>query len=142
MPTAAEVAENLMVKVGIVREDPFERLGRRILLNCGHTVAHAVEKATDYAVSHGEAVAIGCVEEARLAVRLGLAAPGWPDEFAARFAAAGLPTELPRGLSFKGLAALMRGDKKRDGDVVTFALPCGWGDVRGVPVDLSEGARG
>ena len=140
LPTAAEIAANLMGKVRIVREDPFERLGRRILLNCGHTVAHAVEKATNYAVSHGDAVAIGCVEEARLAVRMSLAAPGWPDELAARFAAAGLPVAMPAGLDFDGLVPLMRGDKKRDGDTVTFALPCGWGDVRGVPVDLSKGA--
>lgn len=140
VPTAAEVAANLMVKVGIVREDPYEKLGRRILLNCGHTVAHAIEKATDYAVSHGSAVAIGCVEEARLAVRRGLAAPSWPDELAARFASADLPTSLPDGLSIVGLVPLMRGDKKRAGGTVVFALPCGWGDVRGVPIDLSEGA--
>lgn len=138
-PTAAEVAANLAVKVGIVKEDPFERLGRRILLNCGHTVAHAVERATDYAVSHGSAVAVGCVEEARIAVKLGLAGAGWPDEVAASFAAAGLPTAMPRGLSLGELVPLMRGDKKRRGGTVVFALPCGWGDVRGVPIDLTEG---
>ena len=133
-----DIAENLLVKVGIVREDPFETKGRRILLNCGHTVGHAVEKATDYAVSHGEAVAIGCVEEARIAVRRGLAPASWPDELAARFAEAGLPTKLPEGMTLASLAGFMRGDKKREGDSVVFALPCGWGDVRGVGVDLSK----
>ena len=138
IPSPAEIAENLMVKVGIVREDPLETLGRRILLNCGHTVAHAIEKATCYRVSHGEAVAIGCVEEARIAVRRGLAPASWPEEFAACFAAANLPTSLPDGLSLEALVPLMRGDKKRDGGAVTFALPCGWGDVRGVKIDLSK----
>ncbi len=136
--SAKEIAENLMVKVGIVREDPLETLGRRILLNCGHTVAHAIEKATGYRVSHGEAVAIGCVEEAKIAVRRGLAPASWPEEFAARFAAANLPTSLPAGLSLDELVPLMRGDKKREGGAVTFALPCGWGDVRGVKIDLSK----
>ena len=136
--SAKEIAENLMVKVGIVREDPLETLGRRILLNCGHTVAHAIEKATGYRVSHGEAVAIGCVEEARIAVRRGLAPASWPEEFAARFAAANLPTSLPEGISLDELVPLMRGDKKREGGAVTFALPCGWGDVRGVKIDLSK----
>ena len=136
--SAKEIAENLMVKVGIVREDPLETLGRRILLNCGHTVAHAIEKATGYRVSHGEAVAIGCVEEARIAVRRGLAPASWPEEFAVRFAAANLPTSLPAGLSLDELVPLMRGDKKREGGAVTFALPCGWGDVRGVKIDLSK----
>ena len=136
--SAKEIAENLMVKVGIVREDPLETLGRRILLNCGHTVAHAIEKATGYRVSHGEAVAIGCVEEAKIAVRRGLAPASWPEEFAARFAAANLPTSLPGGFSLDELVPLMRGDKKREGGAVTFALPCGWGDVRGVKIDLSK----
>ena len=138
LPSPREIAGNLMVKVGIVREDPLETKGRRILLNCGHTVAHAVEKATGYRVSHGEAVAMGCVEEARIAVRRGLASAEWPDALASRFAAAGLPTTLPDGLSLDRLVPLMRGDKKREGDAVVFALPCGWGDVRGVRIDLSK----
>ena len=138
IPSPVEIAENLMVKVGIVREDPLETLGRRILLNCGHTVAHAIAKATCYRVSHGEAVAIGCVEEAKIAVRRGLASASWPEEFAACFAAANLPTSLPDGLSLEALVPLMRGDKKRNGAAVTFALPCGWGDVRGVKIDLSK----
>lgn len=140
VPTSREIAQNLAVKVEIVRADPFERLGRRILLNCGHTVGHAVEKATNYAVSHGAAVAIGCVEEARIAARRGLSPSGWPETLAARFAAAGLPTALPEGLSLASLVPLMKGDKKRAGSVVTFALPCGWGDVRAVPIDLAKEA--
>ena len=140
VPTSREIAQNLAVKVEIVRADPFERLGRRILLNCGHTVGHAVEKATNYAVSHGAAVAIGCVEEAWIAARRGLSPSGWPETLAARFAAAGLPTALPEGLSLASLVPLMKGDKKRAGSVVTFALPCGWGDVRAVPIDLAKEA--
>jgi len=139
VPSAKEIAENLMVKVRIVREDPFERLGRRMLLNCGHTVGHAVEKLSGYRLSHGSAVAIGCVAEARLAVRFGLAPCEWPDEFAARFASAGLPTEIPEGMTDEAIAAVMAGDKKKTGGgVVDFALPCGWGDVRRVPVKLGK----
>ena len=139
VPSPAEIVASLRVKVGIVREDPHETLGRRILLNCGHTVAHAVEKASGYRVSHGSAVAIGCVEEARIAVRLGLAPAAWPDELAARFAAAGLPVGLPVGMDAAALAPLMAGDKKREGGTVVFALPCGWGDVRATKIDLSSG---
>lgn len=132
IPSAEEIAESLSVKVRIVESDPLERTGERMKLNCGHTVAHAIEKATGYAVSHGEAVAIGCVEEARLAERLGLAADGWADELAARFASANLPVALPEGLTFDGLKPIMKGDKKREAGGVVFALPCGWGDVRAV----------
>ena len=130
LPNLSEIRENLAVKIAIVRKDPFERIGERIKLNAGHTVAHAIEKATNYALSHGEAVAIGCVEEARIAERLHLAAQGWAQELAGRFAAAGLPICLPQGLSLPSLWTLMAGDKKREGDAVIFALPCAWGDVR------------
>ena len=130
LPSADEIRENLSVKVKIVQSDPMEKTGERIKLNCGHTVAHAIEKATGYAVSHGEAVSIGCVEEARLAESLGLAKPGWADGLAARFASAGLPVALPDGLSFDALKPLMKGDKKRVSGGVVFALPCGWGDIR------------
>lgn len=130
------IAENLAVKVAIVREDPFERTGRRVLLNCGHTIGHAVEKLSGYTLSHGECVAIGCVEEARLAVRRGLAPVSWPEELSARFAAEGLLTALPEGMTWEKILPVMKGDKKRAGDTVTFALPCGWGDVRAEPIVL------
>lgn len=136
IPTAKEIAQNLAVKVAIVSEDPLERTGKRLLLNCGHTVGHAVEIATSFAISHGEAVAIGCIEEARLAVRLGMASQDWPKELEKRFAEAGLPTRLPPDLTFESLNPLMKGDKKRSGDIVTFALPIANGDVRAVPVKL------
>lgn len=137
IPTAAEIAENLSVKVEIVREDPFEKKGARMLLNCGHTIGHAVEKACNFSLPHGRCVAIGCVEEAKLAVSLGMAPEGWPAELAAVFAEAGLPTQYPDGLNFDNLKALMRGDKKKaSGGTVVFALPCGWGDVRLKEVSL------
>lgn len=130
IPASDEIKANLAVKIGIVKSDPTEKTGERMKLNVGHTVGHAIEKATDYAVSHGEAVAIGTVEEARLAERLGLAEPGWADAVAARFAAAGLPTALPEVLTFDSLKPLMSGDKKREGGSVVFALPCAPGDIK------------
>lgn len=134
IPTEKELAENLAVKIGIVKADPLEKIGERIKLNAGHTVAHAIEKATNYAISHGEAVAIGCVEEARLAVRMGLALESWPNELAERLKKANLPTQLPEGMDFESLKPLMAGDKKREANTVVFALPCAWGDVRAVTI--------
>ncbi len=54
-------------KVAIVAADPFERSGERAKLNLGHTVAHAIEAQSGYAVSHGRAVAIGLAAIARYA---------------------------------------------------------------------------
>jgi len=138
IPTPAEIAANLSVKMEIVRKDPLEQTGERLKLNCGHTVAHAIETLSDYTLPHGDAVAIGCVEEARLAVKKGLADASWPNEVASVFSAEGLPTALPEGMTWAKMVPVMRGDKKRAGSVVTFALPCGWGDVRAVPIDFEK----
>ena len=132
---AAAVSRALAVKVALVREDPREK-GPRAKLNLGHTVGHAVEVATDFAVKHGEAVAIGTVEEARLAVRMGLASADWPEKVAQAFAGAGLPVELPAGVTFDSLADIMRRDKKKKDGRIRFALPRAPGDVAVVPVEL------
>jgi shikimate kinase/3-dehydroquinate synthase len=53
-------------KAGVVLSDPFEREGRRTILNLGHTFAHALESGSGYTVSHGEAVALGLLAALRL----------------------------------------------------------------------------
>jgi len=133
----AFVARALAVKVHVVRDDPHEK-GVRAKLNLGHTVGHALEMATDFALEHGEAVAIGTVEEARLAVRLGLAPADWPECVAALFASVGLPVTCPDGLDFKALVPWMARDKKKAGDRIRFALPRALGSVELVPVSLGD----
>lgn len=55
------ILRNLRIKAAIVAEDAKERKGRRILLNFGHTVGHALERCTDYRLLHGECVSLGIV---------------------------------------------------------------------------------
>ncbi len=64
------VARCIEIKAEVVASDERED-GRRALLNYGHTLAHAIEIATDYEIAHGEAVAIGLVFAAELAFELG-----------------------------------------------------------------------
>src|SRR3954453_7672044 len=64
------IARCVQIKADIVAGDERES-GGRALLNYGHTLAHALEIATDYSLAHGEAVAIGLVYAAHLANRLG-----------------------------------------------------------------------
>ena len=56
-------------KCAVCLSDPYERTGRRAILNLGHTFAHALETASDYAVPHGEAVALGLLAALRLSGR-------------------------------------------------------------------------
>lgn len=109
------------IKAEIVASDPFER-GRRALLNFGHTVGHALEHASEYAMLHGEAVAIGLTSEALLGERLGLTAPGTARLLAEALAVAGLPVSIPPGISSAALLSVMRADKKQRHGRPRFSL--------------------
>ena len=56
-------------KVGVVLSDPYEREGRRAILNLGHTFAHALEAGSGYELRHGDAVALGLLAALRLSGR-------------------------------------------------------------------------
>jgi 3-dehydroquinate synthase len=128
----------MAVKVEIIQADPLER-GGRAALNLGHTVGHAVETASRYALRHGEAVSIGMVLEARLAERLKLAEAGLSEEIGVALAGLGLPVRIPANIPRKDILRSMRVDKKKADGVVRFALPVRIGEVRtGVAVDDLE----
>jgi 3-dehydroquinate synthase len=64
------IQESCRIKLTVVHEDPYEE-GKRRILNFGHTIGHALEGASDYRLSHGEAVAAGILAESHLAMNLG-----------------------------------------------------------------------
>lgn len=119
------IAAAAKVKAGIAGRDPNER-GERRLLNLGHTFAHAIEKNSREAVSHGQAVSMGIILAARLAESLGLTTD-LSERLEADFTACGLPVECPYDIDT--LADAMKKDKKADGEFVHFVLPLGIGRV-------------
>ena len=85
------------IKRRIVESDERER-GARRLLNFGHTIGHAIEALsleTNTPLLHGEAVAIGMAEEARISERAGLLQKGGATQVVQILKDAGLPTVLP-----------------------------------------------
>ena len=56
-------------KAAVVLSDPYEREGRRAILNLGHTFAHALEAGSGYMLRHGDAVALGLLAALRLSGR-------------------------------------------------------------------------
>lgn len=104
------------IKKGIVFLDPEDR-GLRTILNFGHTFGHAIEwKQSDSGgeLTHGEAVAAGMIESARISAEKGIAGKSVADELCRDFASLGLPTALP--YSRKDLAQALKNDKKCTSD--------------------------
>ncbi len=79
------------MKRDIVYEDEFD-MGRRQLLNLGHSFGHAVEVKNGYSVSHGSAVAIGMCMMARAAADKGFCSTRDRDEIIALIEQYGLPS--------------------------------------------------
>jgi len=118
-----EVVERCVrLKAFVVERDEREQ-GLRRLLNFGHTVGHAVEKATGYSrLLHGEAVAIGMVAAARLSENLGACGPDVGARIAALLSAFGLATAIPADVDPAAVIAAVAYDKKAHGGKVVFVL--------------------
>lgn len=135
MDEAERIARCVQIKAAIVSSDEREG-GHRALLNYGHTLAHALEIETDYAIAHGEAVAVGLVYAAHLARRLGRIDDRRVEQHYAVLGSYELNSALPEGVEAQRLIELMAHDKKALGDGLTFVLdgPGGIEVVNDVPV--------
>lgn len=120
------IVRSVEIKASVVEADEHER-GRRAILNAGHTVAHAIEQASGYAIPHGEAVAIGLVAECRLAEQLQLLAAGTADRVAMLLSRLTLPITLPQPLAIRALTEAMASDKKNRDGHIRLALPSALG---------------
>mgnify|MGYP000680823350 CR=1 FL=1 len=128
------VARCVAFKGKVVAEDEFEA-GLRKTLNLGHTVGHAVETCSGYAIPHGQAVAIGMAVIARAAEKLGYCGR----ETASRIMNALENNNLPTKADFSAeeLAKAALKDKKRAGGNITLVFPRAIGDcaLETVPVE-------
>jgi 3-dehydroquinate synthase len=136
------VRRNIAIKASIVARDEREG-GVRKMLNFGHTIGHAIESLSGYSMLHGECIAIGMVVEARVAVRLELAAKSLPATIAQLLRAAGLPTAVPEAMSPVAILDGTRADKKARAGSVEYALPSKLGDLeagkdRGYSIPVSD----
>lgn len=122
------ISRAMQVKIDIVARDPMEQ-GERGKLNLGHTFGHAFELLSNYQLQHGEAVAIGLVCAARLAVRQNLCAVETATRIENLLRTIGLPTRIPSDLSTAAILSAMTMDKKRVGSHLRFVLPRALGDV-------------
>ncbi len=126
-------AQCVALKARVVEQDELDKKGIRNVLNFGHTIGHALELGADYALTHGEAIAIGMIAATRLAVRLELCPPAFLDRLQKLIARGGLPESFPAHAAlFDRIIRAMQMDKKfREGKNV-FVLPTSVGAWRQV----------
>jgi 3-dehydroquinate synthase len=109
-----EIVEKCVaIKARIVEDDEFETKGQRALLNFGHTIGHAIEKATGYnTYLHGEAIALGM----RAAAWLSVWQAGLPEaearEIEASLIANHLPVTLKSEVDRAAILSALGNDKK------------------------------
>ena len=131
----AVIAACVRHKRDIVAADEFDR-GQRNLLNLGHTFGHAVERLSDFTLSHGKAVAIGTAIAARSAVQMGLCSQGTATRIMWLLEKFGLPIFTSHTTAEILEAALS--DKKRSGDTVNLILPKTVGECAITPVPVTQ----
>lgn len=117
----ALVARSVEIKAEVVAADPREA-GRRATLNFGHTIGHALEALSGYALPHGFAVATGMVAEAAIGEAAGVTAAGTAARLREALDALGLPTAWPPGADPEAVLAQCRRDKKVRAGRVRYAL--------------------
>lgn len=107
------------IKAEVVTQDERDT-GLRQILNFGHTVGHAVEKCSNYAIPHGSAVAIGMMIVSKGAYSLNLCKNDITSELKAVLQKHNLPTECTYNAD--ELYNVTLNDKKRAGDSITLVL--------------------
>ena len=138
------VAHCVRLKARVVEQDEFDKRGIRNVLNFGHTFGHALELSADYALTHGEAIAIGMTAATHLARELGKCDAGFATRLRDLIGRAGLPLSFADapGLFDRVIRAMQMDKKFREGKNV-FVLPTGvgqWEQVENVAWTLVHSA--
>jgi 3-dehydroquinate synthase len=124
------------VKAEVVTEDERES-GRRAILNFGHTLGHALEAESAYALLHGEAVSLGMVAALTIGQARGITEPALVPRTTRLLARLGLPVDVNGRITAQVLARI-EVDKKRRSDGVKFVFVPRPGDAMVVEVPLDE----
>lgn len=123
------------LKRDVVAEDEFDT-GARMKLNLGHTVGHGIEAKSQFAVSHGKAVAIGTAIVSRAAAKCGMLSQADANAIVDILNAYGLPTTME--YSAEELAHFMLSDKKRSGGTVNLIIPREIGRCEIIPTPVEK----
>jgi len=108
------------IKAKIVSQDEFDR-GERQLLNFGHTIGHAIEKATDFKITHGIAVGIGMAIISKISDSMKWTTENTNMQITNCLENNGIPTEC--NVETDELLSAMVKDKKINGETINLVIP-------------------
>lgn len=118
----ALIRRNIAIKARIVSADVREISGERALLNFGHTVGHAIERATDFKIPHGDCISIGMVAACDISTKRAGLSSQERDDVVALLKRFQLPTQLPAEVDRERVGAAVVHDKKFLGGKIRFVV--------------------
>jgi 3-dehydroquinate synthase len=117
------IRRNIEIKAGIVAKDEFDCTGERAVLNFGHTVGHAIERAGNYREHlHGEAISLGIVAACAVSMKKAGLPKDQRNEIVDLLKRFELPTQLPPTFPREKILEALPRDKKFEGGKVRFVV--------------------
>jgi 3-dehydroquinate synthase len=117
------IKRNIEIKSRLVATDERDRTGQRALLNFGHTIGHAIERAGNYSkFLHGEAVSLGIVAACTISVARAGLRPEQHDAIVTLLEQFGLPTRLPPRFPRRKILDAVMVDKKFEDGKIRFVV--------------------
>jgi 3-dehydroquinate synthase len=125
------IRRNIEIKSKIVAKDECDRTGERAILNFGHTIGHAIERAGDYRkFRHGEALSLGIVAACAISIRKAGLTDDQRNAVIALLRRFDLPTQLPKSFPRQKLFDALPHDKKFEGGKIRFVVTPRIGSAR------------
>jgi 3-dehydroquinate synthase len=117
------VCRNVEIKSKIIARDEYDRTGERALLNFGHTVGHAIERAGNYRkFLHGEALSLGIVAACAISIKRAGLTPRQRDAVIDLLQQFDLPTCLPKSFPREKIFDALKFDKKFEAGKIRFIV--------------------
>jgi len=117
------IKRNIKIKAAVVARDERDRSGERAILNFGHTVGHAIERAGNYRrFLHGEALSLGIVAACAVSIKRAGLPPRQRDAVIDLLRRFELPTCLPKNFPRNKIVSAVKFDKKFEGGRIHFVV--------------------
>jgi 3-dehydroquinate synthase len=125
------IKRNIKIKSAIVVRDELDQTGKRAVLNFGHTVGHAIERAGNYRkFLHGEALSLGIVAACAISIKRAGLPSKQRDAVVELLQRFDLPTRLPKSFAREKIFDALKFDKKFEGGKIRFVITPKLGSAR------------